>query len=84
MCGILEHFNFEGMASHNELSDILDLLSHREPDYSEITEPKSVSHAKGFLWHKRLSIIDLSESGRQHFVSDCGNLHMVYNGEIYN
>ena len=34
------------------------------------------------LGHRRLSIIDLSEHGHQPFVFE--NLHLVYNGEIYN
>jgi asparagine synthase (glutamine-hydrolysing) len=34
------------------------------------------------LGHRRLSIIDLSEAGHQPF--SYKNLHMVYNGEVYN
>lgn len=36
------------------------------------------------MCHTRLSIIDLSHSGHQPFVSDDGRWHLLYNGEIYN
>lgn len=36
------------------------------------------------LCHVRLAIVDLSATGRQPLHSACGNLTLVFNGEIYN
>ena len=56
-------------------------LSHRGPDDSGtyVSEDRKVG-----LGHTRLSIIDLSERGRQPMASDDGRIRVSYNGEIYN
>lgn len=56
-------------------------LSHRGPDMTGVwsDEPARVA-----LGHRRLSILDLSEDGRQPMVSQSGRYVIVYNGEIYN
>jgi asparagine synthase (glutamine-hydrolysing) len=36
------------------------------------------------LGHRRLSIIDLGEAGRNPMSNDAGNLWITYNGEVYN
>ena len=36
------------------------------------------------LGHMRLSVIDLSDFGRQPIASPCGRFTLIYNGEIYN
>jgi len=56
-------------------------LHHRGPDDSGVW----VDPAAGIsLAHRRLSILDLSASGRQPMRSSCGRLVLTYNGEIYN
>jgi len=58
-------------------------LRHRGPDANGVC----ADTANGWyfaLAHTRLSIIDLSEAGRQPMSSADGRLHLTYNGEIYN
>ena len=55
--------------------------THRGPDQSGIyVDPTRVAG----LGHNRLSIIDLSEGGRQPMANADGSLHVVFNGEVYN
>ncbi len=56
-------------------------LTHRGPDAIGIWCGENNSIAMG---HRRLSIIDLSETGGQPIHSTCGRYVMVFNGEIYN
>ncbi len=54
-------------------------LRHRGPDDSGLFAEPGVG-----LGHRRLSIIDLSEAGRQPMENEDGSLLVVFNGEIYN
>jgi len=56
-----------------------DSLAHRGPNGFGVYAEGSVG-----LGHRRLSILDLSEAGRQPMFSDDGNLAITFNGEIYN
>jgi asparagine synthase (glutamine-hydrolysing) len=58
-----------------------DAVAHRGPDDSGVWIDPDAGLAFG---HQRLSIIDLSEAGRQPMVSACGRYVITYNGEIYN
>lgn len=55
------------------------VIRHRGPDQSGIFASEGIS-----LGHRRLSIIDLSEQGRQPMANEDGSLQLVFNGEIYN
>lgn len=58
----------------------LSTIRHRGPDASgHWTDGK-----RFFLGHNRLSIIDLSEAANQPLFSACGQVAIVFNGEIYN
>lgn len=54
-------------------------LAHRGPDDHGI-----YTHADMSLGFQRLSIIDLSENGRQPMSNEDGTVWIVYNGEVYN
>ena len=56
-------------------------LAHRGPDASG-----QWARPEGRVWlgHTRLAILDLSKAGEQPMLSPCGNLALVFNGEIYN
>ncbi len=56
-----------------------DILHHRGPDDSGFYHDDDLS-----LGQRRLSIIDLSERGRQPIPNEDGSLWLVCNGEIYN
>ena len=56
-------------------------LFHRGPDDGDTWRDEDARLALG---HRRLSIIDLSQAGRQPMISANGRLAIVYNGEVYN
>lgn len=56
-----------------------DKLIHRGPDQQGVYLDKGIS-----LGHTRLSILDLSEKGRQPMTDKEGGIAIVFNGEIYN
>lgn len=55
------------------------VLRHRGPDQSGIYTDEAAS-----LGHRRLSIIDLSQRGRQPLSNEDETVWVCYNGEIYN
>lgn len=84
MCGILAYYNLHGKSIDRSEDDIVrlrDTMCHRGPDAYGYKEARDRSWA---LAHRRLSIIDLSENGRQPMSDASGRLHLCYNGEIYN
>ena len=79
MCGIAGIFG-PGW-TRGQLRAMVASQRHRGPDADGIyLDP---SGAAG-LGHNRLSIIDLSEAGRQPMSSYDGRLWVVFNGEVYN
>lgn len=77
MCGIA---GFSGSGTHSVLATMMDTLALRGPDDAGVfyDAPRNI-----FLGHRRLSIIDIS-GGHQPMSHVDGNLHVVFNGEIYN
>lgn len=79
MCGIS---GFLGAArGANALKAMTDALRHRGPDDGRVWVDQT---ARVGLGHRRLSIIDLSESGAQPMASPSGRFVTAFNGEIYN
>lgn len=82
MCGIIGLYDKKRTeVERNNLCLELALeIRHRGPDADGVW-----SHASGITFaHRRLSILDLSELGRQPMVSPSGRYVMTFNGEIYN
>jgi asparagine synthase (glutamine-hydrolysing) len=75
MCGICG-FNW---ADPPLLERMKSTLIHRGPDAHGSYVAEGVS-----LGHRRLSIVDLSESGRQPLTNEDGTVWITFNGEIYN
>ena len=85
MCGIAGLLRFGANATEPLSPDLLksmaDTMKHRGPDGSGvwINEDRNVG-----MSHRRLSIIDLSDTAGQPMHDVSGDLTIVYNGEIYN
>jgi asparagine synthase (glutamine-hydrolysing) len=75
MCGIAG-FTWEDAVLAERMASA---LAHRGPDQSGVYAAPGIS-----LSHRRLSIIDLSECGRQPMSNEDGTVQIVFNGEIYN
>src|SRR5262249_22583222 len=79
MCGI------SGIVGNNwtgpQLYAMAGVQNHRGPDATgAYVSPDKLAG----LGHNRLSIIDLSEAGRQPMTDATGRYWIVFNGEIYN
>ena len=79
MCGIAGVLRYDSKEFEDDLSLAVRAMHHRGPDQSGVYQNGRVG-----LAHCRLSIIDLSERGRQPMHSADGKISIVFNGEIYN
>ena len=77
MCGIFGAVNYN--ISEHRAKYCLDQLEHRGPDGFGLIKKDSI-----VLGHRRLSILDLSESGKQPMEYLDGRYTITFNGEIYN
>jgi asparagine synthase (glutamine-hydrolysing) len=75
MCGICG-FNWMDAPLVEQMKG---LLVHRGPDDHGTYVAEGVS-----LGHRRLSIVDLSDQGRQPLCNEDGSVWITFNGEIYN
>ncbi len=84
MCGIAGIYSYRPAASpvdQEELLRIREIMALRGPDGAGLW--MSEDNRLG-LAHRRLAIIDLSETGAQPMATADGHLHITFNGEIYN
>jgi asparagine synthase (glutamine-hydrolysing) len=78
MCGIAGIIANNARNYQEELKKMTDAIAHRGPDSSDFEFYENAA-----LGHRRLSIIDLSENGKQPMLSSTKNECIVLNGEIY-
>ena len=85
MCGIVGFLKSEVFTSSEEtqqcLQSMTDSIVYRGPDSEGHWYDLDDQIALG---HRRLAILDLSESGHQPMLSDDDRYVMAFNGEIYN
>ncbi len=81
MCGILGLWSKTTQVDESTVKRARDSMLHRGPDDAGIFIDKE--NNIGFV-HRRLSIIDLSESAHQPMFNKDGRICIIYNGEICN
>jgi asparagine synthase (glutamine-hydrolysing) len=80
MCGIVGKVNFDRQpVDPDQIRRMADSVRHRGPDDEGVWTGDGVG-----LGHRRLSIIDLSASGRNPMCNEDETIWIVFNGEIYN
>ncbi|MBW2128587.1 MAG: hypothetical protein JRH13_04400 [Deltaproteobacteria bacterium] len=80
MCGICGKMDFRGREIDTDLVHAMcRSFPYRGPDDEGTLLRPGIG-----LGHRRLSIIDLSASGRQPMANEDASLWLVFNGEIYN
>ena len=77
MCGIAGYYSFDGAASPEALTAMLDAIVHRGPD-----DRGTFAEGPVVMGMNRLAIIDLA-GGRQPMTNEDGSVTLVFNGEVY-
>ncbi|WP_017444353.1 asparagine synthase (glutamine-hydrolyzing) [Gayadomonas joobiniege] len=79
MCGIAGFTRYQYAGDENTLMTMGQAIAHRGPDAQGTFLEERIG-----LCHQRLSILDLSDAGRQPMHTSDGRYSLVFNGEIYN
>lgn len=80
MCGIAGRFHTQALPADPDWRDKADkLLHHRGPDGHGAYSDEYCE-----LVHRRLALLDLSDTGQQPMPNEDGTVQVVFNGEIYN
>lgn len=81
MCGIIGYISRSVPADPRLVLEMASRIAHRGPDAADSWHDDAAGVA---LAHRRLSILDLTQAGRQPMISADKRLVLVFNGEIYN
>jgi len=84
MCGIAGLFNYAASSSSEDQAVVCrmrDAMKHRGPDACGLYQNPD---RRLVLAHRRLSIVDLTDAGRQPMSNEDGSVWITFNGEIYN
>jgi len=92
MCGICGFVTRGDDFEAGTIINMTEVLTHRGPDRAGVYlnrvggehPEKSFERGDVALGHRRLSIIDLSETASQPMCNEDGSVWLVFNGEIYN
>lgn len=80
MCGIAGFIDpSAGAQGRAILERMTAVIAHRGPDADGL-----YCNGPAFLGHRRLSIIDISDAGRNPMPNEDGSAWIIYNGEIFN
>ena len=83
MCGIVGIYSYASSPIDDDatICRMRDAMVHRGPDACGVYQSPDRRVALG---HRRLSIVDLSDAGRQPMTNEDGTIWVTFNGEIYN
>lgn len=80
MCGISAIISYKSIESlSSDIQNMTSVIAHRGPD-----DEGFYIHQNVAIGHRRLSILDLSNSSNQPMQDESGKLVAAFNGEIYN
>ena len=83
MCGLVGYVGATPPVSRQRLVHMRDTLRHRGPDDAGVYVHAGRDACVG-LGHRRLSIIDTRDVGRQPMSDASGRVWIAFNGEVYN
>jgi asparagine synthase (glutamine-hydrolysing) len=84
MCGIAGVIGSSIPDIESRIAKMSSAIAHRGPDADGIEIWRKGETRCAAFAHRRLSIIDLSEAGRQPMMTADGRYSITFNGEIYN
>jgi asparagine synthase (glutamine-hydrolysing) len=79
MCGIVGRLSWDQTCQPGTVRAMAAALVHRGPDHGGLWSDGVMT-----MGHRRLSVIDLAPASHQPMADASGQIHIVFNGEIYN